>query len=164
MKHISCVLLSIALLLSLAGCRSREENMVSFYYCRSLEDYQYFEEDGVIRAESRELTSHRNDLRYMLGLYLAGPLEAGLESPFSPKAKLLDVQKADNTIQIELSDQKNSLTDSEFSLACACLTLTCMSFSPCNEVTVISGERTITMNADSIMLFDTLPMQETSGG
>lgn len=163
MKRILCVLLILSMA-AFSGCGRRDANTVSFYYCRNPENYQYFEENGVIQAESREITGHRSDLRYVVGLYLAGPLEEELESPFSKTTRLVSAQKSGETIQIQLSDQDQSLSDASFSLACACLTLTCMNIFSCTEVTVTSGERTVTMNEGSIMLFDTLLPQEATGG
>lgn len=148
----------------LNGCGSGEQNTVSFYYCRDPAQYQYFEKDGVIQSEQRDLLGHRDDLRYMVGLYLAGPMNEGLVIPFSKSTKLLSVRKEDSSILIELSDHSKVLTDSEFTLACAALTMTCMEFTECSNVTIASGGRSITMNADSIILSDILPQQETTGG
>lgn len=164
MRRIIYSLLLLSLPFFLFGCHSADNNDVTFYYSRSPELYQYFEEDGVIHAEQRDLTGHRNDLRYMIGLYLAGPLEEGLSTPFTKSTRLISVEKTENTILIELSDHTSSMTDSEFSLSCASLTLTCINFTTCEAVTVVSGERTVTMNTESILLFDSLPQQETSGG
>lgn len=162
MNRIICMILSLTFLLT--GCHSGESNDIAFYYCRNPEQYQYFKEDGVIQAEHRELLGHRNDLQYMIGLYLAGPMDENLISPFTKSTRLLSVQKEDEMIVIKLTDHSNSLSDSEFTLACASLTMTCMHFIPCEEVTVISGERSVTMNTESILLYDTLPQQETTGG
>lgn len=162
MKRIICILLSLCLLLS--GCGRAEDHSVSFYYCRSAEDYQYFESDGVIRGEGRDVTGHRSDLRYMINLYLAGPLEEGLQSPFPKTARLISVSIAEDTILIQLSDQDKTMTDAEFSLACACLTLTCMNLHSCAQVTITSGDRTVTMDESSILLSDDLLPQESTGG
>lgn len=162
MKRI--ISLTLLLLLLLTGCSSGENGGISFYYCRDPEQYQYFSQDGVIRAESRDLMAHRHDLQYMIGLYLAGPMEEGLVSPFTRSTRLLSAKKDGGTILIELSDHSSTMSDSEFTLACACLTLTCMEFTPCEEVTVVSGSRSITMDADNLLLYDTLPQQETAGG
>ncbi|MGM9590213.1 MAG: GerMN domain-containing protein [Faecousia sp.] len=118
----------------------------------------------MIHSEERDLTGHRDDLRYMVGLYLAGPLEEGLSIPFTKTTRLLSAEKTDGIITIELSDHTYTMTDSEFSLACACLTLTCMSFTECESVTVISGPRSVTMDKNNILLYDSLPQQETTGG
>lgn len=162
MKRLLSVFLLCAMVFSLAGCHSGESNTVNFYYYRDMEHYQYFQSDGVIHAQSRDLANHRNDLRYALGLYLAGPMEEGLVKPFTRATRLLCAESADDRIYIELSDHGKSLTDAEFTLACACLTMTCMDLLPCTEVTIVSGERCITMNGDNILLFD-IP-QETIGG
>ncbi len=164
MKPLGFTLLILLLCLFLPGCQRADENSVSFYYSRDPQQYQYFEENAVIDREYRDLTGHRKDLRYMTGLYLAGPMEEGLIPPFSKSTRLLSVQQDGGAITIELSDHTSIMTDSEFSLACACLTLTCLDFTECEEVTVVSGERSVTMTADSILLSDTLLQQETTGG
>lgn len=162
MKHILSILLLVSILLS--GCSTQDSNAVLFYYCRDPQQYQYFEPDAVIRSEARDLLGHRNDLKYMLGLYLAGPLEEDLVIPCAKSTRLLSVTNDGGRILIELSDHNNNLTDSEFSLACACLALTCMDFTQCGDVTITSGERSVTMNSESIILADILPQQETTGG
>lgn len=163
MKRIFCAVLVFCIAM-LSGCGKSDSNSVSFFYCRSPENYQYFEEEGVISSESRDITGHRSDIRYVLGLYLAGPLEEGLVAPFSAGTRLISAQRDGQTIVIQLSDHNQSMTESSFSLACACLTLTCIHAFSCNCVTITSGERTISMDEDSLLLFDTLLPQEANGG
>ena len=164
MKQLISLLLSAALLLCLAGCQSSDSNSAQFYYCCNPENRSYFEENSMIQAESRDLTGHRTDLHYMLGLYLAGPKDEDLVVPFSRQTKLLSVRQENETIVVELSDHTMSLSDSEFSLSCACLTMTCMDFVQCQSVTIRSGDRSATMTRDNIILKDTLPQQESTGG
>ena len=164
MKRILAFFLAAAILFCFSGCKNQDPGSVTFYYSRSPEQYQYYAEDGAIRAEIRTLSGHRQDLQYLVGLYLAGPLDESLISPFPKSVRLLSVEQAGSAIHIELTDQSHIMLDSEFSLACACLTMTCTQFTGCDTVTVISGERTLTMNADSILFQDSLPQQETTGG
>ena len=164
MNRIIIIVLGCLSLLFPAGCSSAEPIGISFYYCREPDAYQFFQNDGVIRSEPRDITGHRNDLRYMVSLYLAGPMEESLVSPFRKTTKVISTEQSGSTISIELSDHSKDLTDSEFSLACACLTLTCMDFMDCESVTIISGERSMTMNSDNILLYDTLLSQENTGG
>lgn len=164
MKRLISLLLCFALVFVLCACGAHDGSGTSFYYCRSPEQYQYFDENGVIQAEQRDLTGHRNDLKYMMGLYLAGPMEENLIAPFNKSTRLLSIQKEENTVLVELSDHTSTLSDAEFALSCACLTLTCMEFTPCEAVTIVSGSRSITMDRDTILLYDTLPQQETTGG
>lgn len=148
----------------LAGCASHSLESVSFYYCRDPKAYQYFQKDGVIASEKRDLSGHTNDLRYLTALYLAGPLEEGLVCPFPKNTHLTEITKTNGAIQIELSDFGNSMTDSEFSLAAACLSKTCMENFSANSVTIKSGARTITMHEKNIILFDTAIPDATEGG
>lgn len=164
MKRVLSFLLCCMMAVSLLGCESKDGNGVNFYYCHDREHYQYFQDDGVIEAESRDIASHRNDLKYAVGLYLAGPMREGLIAPFPKGTRLLSIEYADDRIRIVLSDQHNTMTDSEFTLACACLTMTCMDLVPCTEVTIDSGDRSITMNAQSIVLFDNPTQSEPMGG
>ena len=39
-------------------------------------------------------------------------------------------------------------------MACACLALTCLSFSNAEEVTIACGERTMTITPDNLLLTD----------
>ena len=164
MKRLISVLLCCLMVSTLLGCHSADPGTVSFYYCRDPEQYQYFESDSVIQAESRDLVGHLGDLKYMVGLYLTGPIEEGMAVPFSKSTKLLSVQQEGLHVFVELSDHTRALTDSEFSLACAALAMTCMDFTGCKEVTISSGSRSITLNADTIVLSDNLPQLETTGG
>ena len=164
MKRLICLFSALILLPMLWGCDSAAIDPVSFFYCREAEQYQYFDEDGVICAESRDLTGHRGDLQYMIRLYLAGPLEEGLRCPFPSETRLVEAKKIIGSVRIELSDLEETMSDAEFSLACACLTQSCMSFIQCSEVIITSGERSVTMNAKNIILSDAPALTEATVG
>ena len=164
MKRFLAWFLAAAMLFSFIGCKAQDPGDATFYYSRSPEQYQYYAGDGVIRTEIRTLSGHRQDLQYLVGLYLAGPLDESLISPFPKSVHLLSVEQTGTAIRVELTDQTRIMSDSEFSLACACLTMTCTQFTGCDSVTVISADRTLTMNVDSILFLDPLPQQETTGG
>lgn len=165
MKRIIVCFLCLTMLISHSGCRSVENgNTISFYYCRTPEQYRYFDEDGVICFETREILSHRNDLKYVLSLYLAGPLSEGLMIPFNKSTRLLSLTQKSDELIVELSDHTSSMTDAEYSLSCAALTLTCAEISSCQQFTINSGTRSVTMDPDSIILFDMLHQQKNIGG
>lgn len=164
MKRFISLFISLLITVTLAGCHSSASDTVSFYYCQDPQQHQYFDSDSIIQAEHRDLMGHQGDIKYMVGLYLAGPIDEGMAVPFTKSTKLLSAQLSDRKVLIELSDHTRSLTDSEFSLSCAALAMTCMDFIDCTNVTIISANRSITMNADSILLSDALPTQETNGG
>ena len=164
MKRILWAMSFVFLLMALSACQAADPDGVTFYYCRDPQQYQYFQDDGVICAESRDIMGHRSDLQYMAGLYLAGPMEEGLISPFNKNTRLLSIRQVDTSILVELSEHAGTLTDSEFSLSCACFAMTCMDFIQCEDVTITCGDRSITMTQDNIILLDFLPQQETDGG
>lgn len=162
MKRIFCLILVVCLFLS--GCSSFGERIkepVTFYYLCS-----QYQEDlcCVISSEEWEASGHRNDLSFLLHLYLMGPSSDGLDSPLPYGTQILSVEQKDSRILLELTDTVQSLSDVEFTLACACLTLTCLDLTDAAEVTIQSGNRTTTMNRSSLSLYDTnepTPTEET---
>ena len=161
-QKLFAVMLIVMILLT--ACESVNPDSVTFYYFREPQQYQYFEDNSVICTEKRDLLGHRSDLQYMAGLYLAGPLEEGMSSPFTKNTRLLSIQQVNSEILVELSEHTAALTDSEFTLSSACLAKTCMDFTRCDAVTVTAGDRTVTMTRDNIVLIDSLQQQETNGG
>ena len=162
MKRIISLLALLSVLLSLIGCQSRNENHVSFYYCRQPSDQRYFEE-GVICAEDRDMHGYNGNLRYAIGLYLAGPMEEGLRAPLPQSVKLLSVERTLEAVALTFSDLDTALTDAEFTIACACLTLTCADLTGCRQVTVISGDRSLTMTSESFRFMDSVTPETTEG-
>ena len=163
MKRSICIILIFMIIVTLLGCDSSSFDPVTFYYCRKPEEFQYFESDGVIASEGRDLTGHNRDLQYLVALYLAGPLDEELISPFPRKTRLVHAAKDKHAVQIELSDLGNSMTDAGFSLAAVCLAKTCISFVHVDEVTIRSGARTITINTENVILYDNSITDNTNG-
>lgn len=163
MKRILSFVFTIFIIISLVGCSSSSFDPVTFYYCRKSDAYQYFEADGVITSEERDLTGHGNDLQYLVALYLAGPLDEDLISPFPRKTRLLEAENDPNSVQIELTDLGSSMTDAEFSLAAVCLAKTCISFADVTEATIRSGARTITINEKNVILADIATTEYAEG-
>ena len=157
--------LAFLLCLTLTGCGKFGERIkepVTFYYLRA--EYQYGSDSGVIGSEEREASGHRENLSYLLALYLMGPSGEDLVSPIPRGIRFLSVEQADTLITLNLSDTASALTDAEYSLACACLTLTCLDLTEAETVTVTSGSRSVTMTRDNLILYDssmTAPTEET---
>lgn len=155
MKRIASAFVCFLLLLSLFGCALEKPNIkepVKFYYQRS--SFAYHTEESVIHAENREAAGHAADLAYLLSSYLIGPTEEGLISPFPAGTKLVSLQQQEHTILIELSDAVHTLSDSQFSLACACISLTCMELTDAQTVTVFNGNQTLSTSREQLLLFD----------
>lgn len=150
MKRFFSLILFLSLLL--CGCSSlavRIKEPVTFYYVRT--NYQYFETDGIIVSEEREASGHRDDLNYLLALYLMGPSGEDMTSPLPKNTRLFLADQAEDRIYLLISSLDSSLSDAEFSLACACLTLTCLDITDAQSVTITSGNRSVTMSRDTIL-------------
>lgn len=149
MKRIVAMILLMALLL--CGCADKMREPVTFYYVRDS-----FEEDmsQVIGTEQREASGHRDDLLYLLALYLMGPAEDSLVSPLPSYTTILSAEQMDSTVTVQLTDTTASLSDGQFTLACSCLTLTCLEITDAEYVTIISGNRSVTLGKDSLVLLD----------
>lgn len=162
MKRILSFLLILALMFPLWGCSKGIQDEAVFYYRRA--EFRYGEENAVVVPEQRDITGHVGDLSFLISLYLMGPLEEELESPFPKNTRLISVSPVVGAVRIELSNLNDSITDSRFSLACACLALTCLELTDTQEVTITSGDRSVTMDRDSIVLHDSITNETTNGG
>ena len=75
-------------------------------------------------------------------------------SPLPQGASILSVEQTGSTVTLHLSDTFESMTDAQFTLACSCLTLTCLEIIDAEYVTIISGNRSVTLGKDSLVLLD----------
>lgn len=155
MKRALCLALCGCLLTALYGCSfssSASGDPVSFFYQRA--EFQYHGSDNVIVPEQREISAQNGDLNYLVTLYLVGPLDDTLILPFPKGTRLLSLEESGGNLVITLSDNSKTLSDSAFSLACTCLALTCISITDAEEVTVVSGERTMAISQNNLVLSD----------
>ena len=152
MKKQFCIFLTLLLVLSLWGCgKSAKENTVPFYYPRQTPVFNA--KNGVIASENREI-GDSGDLSEILTLYLAGPLDNALVSPFPSQNRLLEVSLENGTLTVLLSQHFSTLDGTKMTIACACLAKTCLELTDAQQVTIISDSFSITLNSASITLFD----------
>ena len=160
MKKMLCTALVIVLLVSLLpGCGQKIKEPVTFYYL--ITNYQ---ENMVspIAGEEREVAGYRDNLKYLLTFYLMGPISQELSSPLPRGTQLCSIGQDGANLTIEISDTASALNDSRFSLACACLSMTCMGLTQAEEVTVVSGSRSLTLSQSNLLLTDTVTPEETT--
>ena len=151
MKRVLCLILFFCLMLS--GCSitgDRIKEPVILYYVEK--NYQK-EMDQVIVSEVREASGHREDLSYLLALYSIGPSNEDLKSLLPRNTRITVAEHVSDSIQLELSEIAQTMTDSDFTLACACIALTCMELTEVPQVTVVCGERNITIQEDNLLLY-----------
>lgn len=162
MKRAICLMLSVLLLGGLFGCHYGKSGdilePVEFFYPRHSDSFVYGAEDGFIAAEIREASGHTGDLNYLLSIYLRGPLDSGLRSPFPAGCKLEDVRTGGNTLCIVLSSEFLTLENLELTLACASLAKTGLSLTGLERVRIdaeADGKTlSMTLDSDALLLAD----------
>lgn len=150
-----CGMLILAISLFFSGCGFFTEHIkepVTFYYLKS--EIQYFSNEPVIASEEREASGHRHDLSYLMALYLMGPTEEELVSPIPRGTRIFKALQTEEGISLHISDTAATMDDISFSLACTCLSLTCLELTDAPAVTITSGERVITMSRETLTLYD----------
>ena len=153
MKRLIILLLMTALLL--CGCSlfpSQNQDPVLFYYQTTI--YRLGQTDGAIAAEERDGTGHITDVDYLLRLYLTGPLSENLSSPFPDDVQLSSARTGQNKVTVNLTGDPSSLSESQKTMACACLTLTCLELTEEESVMIFWGEEIIIMDRSVLTLFD----------
>ena len=158
----SFILIS-AILLILCGCQTSEGsdgNTIIFYYRQA--DYTHSPNLNVIVGEERTLSGGRDNLSFLLTLYLLGPLDDKLVSPLPPTAFVESILREDNSITITLSSMDSYLSDSEFTVASACLAETILGLTQCEYVTICSGQRTITLDTTNTLAKDNVSPAENT--
>lgn len=160
MKRTICILLAACFVLLPACTGQTEGEQGKFYYCRA--EYAYDTEDAILVSEQRNISGHAGDLTYLLSMYLLGPLDENLRSPFPGTTKLLSLRHENNSIYLEISDCSEHLTEVEFSLGCACLALTCLGLTDSKYVTITSGDQKITLNESIVILYDNTELATAS--
>ena len=162
MKRLLCLMLCALLLAGLFGCHYSESGdilePVAYFYPRRTDYFVYGSADGVLTSEIREAAGHTEDLLYLLSMYLRGPQDPGLYSPFPANCKLENIRVEDNTLHIRLSEEFALLENVELTLACAALAKTCLELTELTYIHINSqSDRktiSITMDENTLLLAD----------
>ena len=161
MKRLFSLLLPVCLLLS--GCGRKGKLLLEpvYLYYPKLE-YGYGAADSVIDYESMDGTGHMGDYPALLGEYFYDPVDEALVNPFPSGTKLLSAVVRGTDFRIRLTQEAAALMDANFTLAAACLSMTCFELTDCESVTVISGTKQVTILRDSwLLLDDFIPAEPT---
>lgn len=157
MRRAAALILCAVLLLSAGGCK--QEKMVApvrFYYPK--QDLTYGLEEDFMRCEIRESDGHQDDLVYLLGTYLAGPVTQECRSPFPLQTKLLSVSQNNGTVILILNEPFAALTGMDWNLACVCLSITCMELTGAEAVQIraqtASENKSVTITREQLLLID----------
>lgn len=158
MKRIIALLL-LVLAFALSGCdNTPEKELVQFYYPRAATAYG--SADSVIASEARETYGHREDPEYLLRLYLGGPADSALRSPFPRNIRLLSLTQTGKQLEITLSDSFSALSSLERNLAGVSLGLTCRELCGAEAIQIFTetgaerGEKPIVLDLEGLLLLD----------
>ncbi len=162
-KHIALFLTTLLLLAPmLGGCSDAQSSYrmpLSFYYpCERLD----FSQGGsYIGAEVREGDETGGELSEILALYLLGPLDTErFFSPFPAQTRLEHYVLEESVLEITLSAEFSACTDSDLTVACACLAKTCLSLTQAQTVRIrcegaqLADADYVELDEQSILLVD----------
>ena len=162
MKRILSLCLLAALLAAACGCGAEQPGeSVNFYYQRSA--YVYGTADGVIAAESRDISNRANTLLYLLTLYFQGPIDPGLKAPFPDDCSIQSVSRDGSTLCVTLDPCFATLTDTDLTIACACIARTCFSLSDATQVQIRAEGGQEHHNVNVVISVDSLLLDDRSG-
>ena len=161
------ITLILCILLSFSGCQKEPEyeKPICFYY--PMQSPSYDAASSIISAQTRE-GAGLNVLDDILYLYFQGPEDPALENPFPAGLRLISVRQENNTLYLTVSDEMAELNGLALTIACTCLTITCLDLVDVEYICIqaenstLSGEKTIIMNRDCLLLLD--DSTESSGG
>lgn len=168
MKRSIATLLLLCVGLSLCACSSDLPEAMNFYYLRSGDAIRYGTEDGLIAAEQREVPGNLETPEAFLSLYLAGPLNTTLHSPFPEGTEVEHLVLHQNSLILVMNDTLQNLSGVERTAAYACLARTCFSWLDVKEIVVLLPETetqesfSITLTRDSFLFLDESLPAETS--
>lgn len=158
-----CIPLFLLVTLLLSACVETEQSVepiqpVSFYY-RTIET-DFTAQDGVIRAETRDLGQKRYSDRELFELYCQGPQSDGLTLPFSQDTELTSIVRRGGTLELKLTRSAYSPSEFDHSLAYACLAKTAFGldgvYKVLIEVRTRGGalEDSVLLSENDILLYD----------
>lgn len=161
MKRFVIVMILLALVIGMSGCMQKNEdfvNPVSFYYCNDISSKDDFEH--VFVPELREGAGYWDNKPALLSLYLTGPENEDLVTPFPAGLSIISVQHDNGQVRVVLSDQFADLTGLDLSIACTCLGMTVLELYGCDCVEIsaehkpLGEQKSIIITADMVVLAD----------
>lgn len=161
MRRILLLLLMAALLLSACGVEEAPAQMIqpfTFYYRTA--DIDFSSENGVIRAEVRDLGNENYTEQDLFSLYFEGPKSDSLLSPFTQDTQLSFARRIGSTLEIRLKRNANSPEEFDHSLTYACLAKTGLALDGISKVRIKvwsnngTLEDDVTLSESDILLYD----------
>lgn len=160
MKKLLSLLLILCLLLT--GCMNQSNSYITelkFYYPLQTADYTMGA--AYVQPESREGAGMDKSLTNMLNQYLKGPVDPiTYRMPFQYNTQVESISRNSKMLDITLSRGFATYTGLELTIACACLTMTCLELTDAEVIRIrakdatLDGAEFIEMSKDSLLLMD----------
>lgn len=163
-NRLTALLLSFLLLLLLTACKKPTEQASEaiqpflFYYRAAQTSYSG--EDGLIRAEERDLGSKSYSIEELFPLYFEGPKSSDLLSPVPSGTTFQSVERSGSLLTVYLRQSFTSQSGIDQSILDACLAKTGLQIDGVRRVRIrvesMGGQtlRDNTFSASDILLFD----------
>lgn len=162
MTRIKLVSFLLGFLLLLSACNHSDSgDTVTFYYARNPQ-HKTAPIETFCTAETRNITSQNTNLRYLLSLYLQGPLDSNSVSPFPANTQLVKLDMHNRQFFIQLSQEFAELSGIDLTVACTCISLTCFDLADVDRVTVFTPASEdypaveVTLSREDLTLTDTV--------
>ena len=163
MKRLFTFTLLLIILTSLCSCTfpNTQQSRITFYYIKTPDDF-----DGssdIIVPFHPSSDDDNRDLSEILDAYLSGPSNNSCTSPFPQGTTIEEIVLSRSNAQLTLNRQFATLSDIDFTIACACLTKTVIDLTGVNTVQVqvngsqILGADSLTFNLSSFSHSDETP-------
>ena len=162
MRRLLCCFLCFLLCFTLFGCQKKEEvpilEPVEFFYLRS--NFSYTDTDTIIGSELREASGHKEDLAYLIDLYLRGPQSEALAQTFPTGCAMVSFSTKGSILTLRITDQLSTLTGIDLVTACVCLAKTATELTGFKTVIIraqsqlLDGKRSITIREGESALLD----------
>ncbi len=159
----TALILCLFLLVGLYGCAGQShgdplKSPMKFYYKTS--DASYGDGQGATDYELRETYGHESDYVWVLTEYLKGPISQKLTAPFQRSVSIVSAERSGSQLQLRMTQELANLSGADLTVACACITLTCLEFPGVEAVSIravgskLDGKTEILLNRNSLLLED----------
>lgn len=157
MKRLITLLLALSMALCACAFPGSHEGQTAFYYPVAASSYTM--EEAYIQPEYRQITD--TELAQLLRVYLLGPQDnQSFSSPFPAGTGLVSVSMEDGLLDVTLSTGFSACTGLELTIACACLTMTCLELTQAETVRIradgaqLDGTPWVQMQRSDLLLTD----------
>ena len=135
----TALILCLFLLVGLYGCAGQShgdplKSPMKFYYKTS--DASYGDGQGATDYELRETYGHESDYVWVLTEYLKGPISQKLTAPFQRSVSIVSAERSGSQLQLRMTQELANLSGADLTVACACITLTCLEFPGVEAVSI----------------------------